>query len=172
MEDALLRRISHYKSGIFSRLIFMSLPEHTHLGSSQPELSPDSIQLYEEQLITQKKKIKTGEVKISRHTVIENVEASTSLKKEKIIIEIESVYCGDTRLDVGEAKVAEDGSLSMDIYEERAVVCRQVVPYQNVSIRKETLTDTVSTRETIRREEIAVETEGKAAIEWIDSTET
>ncbi|MGB7083965.1 MAG: DUF2382 domain-containing protein [Phormidesmis sp.] len=130
------------------------------------------IQLYEDRLITRKQRVKTGEVKISKHTVKETTDSAVPVTKEKIIIEIESVYGGETRIDFGDAQVAEDGSVRMDIYEDQVETCRQVVPYQNVSIRKETVQDTVRMQETLRREELTVNEEGTAYVDWVDSTQS
>ncbi|MGD1856822.1 MAG: YegS/Rv2252/BmrU family lipid kinase [Leptolyngbyaceae cyanobacterium] len=118
------------------------------------------VQLLEERLVTQTQRVKTGEVKISKHTVTESVEASVPVTKEKVIIEIESVYGGQTQVDVDDAQVAEDGTVRVGIYEEQAMVCRQVVPYQNVAIRKETVADTVVTQEQLRRETLDTQTDG------------
>jgi len=117
------------------------------------------IQLYEERLVTQTRRIKTGEVKISKKVVTDNASAEIPVTKEKIIIEIESIYTGETRIDIGDARTAEDGSVHMDIYEEQALSCRRIVPYQSVSVRKEVVTDTVTAQEMLRREELDIVTE-------------
>ncbi len=131
---------------------------------------PDSSQflLYEERLSTRKQRVRTGEVRISRQTVTETTETLTPVKKEKIIIEIESIYGGDTQIDVDNAEVGEDGSISMGIYEERAEICRQVRPYQSISVRKETVEDVVKTQETLRREELSVNPDGLPYVDWVD----
>ncbi|EDX86494.1 conserved domain protein [Synechococcus sp. PCC 7335] len=126
---------------------------------------PSSIELYEEQLVAQTRRVKTGEVKISKRIVTTDASADVPVTKEKIIIEIESVYGGETRIDIGEAETAEDGSVRMGIYEEQALSCRRIVPYQNVSLRKEIVTDTVRAQEILRREEIDITTEGSPNIE-------
>ncbi len=123
------------------------------------------IQLYEERLVTQTRRIKTGEVKISKRIVTDSASADIPVTREKIIIEIESIYSGETRLDIGDAETAEDGSIRMGIYEDQALSCRTIVPYQNVSVRKEVVTDTVTAQETIRREEIDITTEGNPSVE-------
>lgn len=125
-------------------------------------VNPDEnapIQLYEERLVTQTQRVKTGEVKISKKIVTNSASADIPVTKEKIIIEIESIYTGETRIDIGEARTAEDGSVHMDIYEEQALSCRRIVPYQNVSVRKEIVTDTVTAQELLRREELDIVTE-------------
>ncbi|MEL6555883.1 MAG: DUF2382 domain-containing protein [Cyanobacteria bacterium J06621_11] len=128
----------------------------------------DFIPLYEERLSTRKRRVKTGEVKISKRVVTEKKEKTTPITKEKIIIEIESIYGGDTQIAVDEAEVAEDGSISMAIYEERAEVCRQVQPYQNISVRKEVVQDVVEISEELRREELSVNPEGLPYVDWVE----
>ncbi len=127
-----------------------------------------SFLLYEERLSTRKQRVKTGEVRISKRVITDTTETATPVKKEKIVIEIESIYGGDTKIDVDEAEVAEDGSISLGIYEERTEVCRQVKPYQNVSVRKEVVEDVVKTQETLRREELSVAPEGLSYVDWIE----
>ncbi|MEL6606360.1 MAG: DUF2382 domain-containing protein, partial [Cyanobacteria bacterium J06614_10] len=65
-----------------------------------PSEAPSPIQLFEERLVTQTQRVKTGEVKISKHIVTETAEASVPVTKEKIVIEIESVYGGQTHVDL------------------------------------------------------------------------
>ena len=54
-------------------------------------------------------------------------------------------------------KRGEDGTVRMGIYEDQTEVCRRVVPYQNVAIRKEVVSDIVPIQQTIRREELDIE---------------
>lgn len=134
--------------------------------AATPERDPRSpLQLYEERLVPQVQRVKTGEVKISKRVVTDSASANIPVKKEKIVIEIESIYTGDTRIDIGEARAAEDGSVHMDIYEEQALSCRRIVPYQNVSVRKEIVADTVTAQEVLRREELEIATQGTPLVE-------
>ena len=139
-----------------------------------PAPSPSAeqpIQLYEERLVTSKQRIKTGEVKISKHTVTETTDNNIPITREKVIIEIESIYAGQTKVDFGDAEVAADGTVRMGIYEEQAEVCRRIVPYQNVSVRKEVVQDVVNTQQTVRREELDVQTQGDPDIAWVTPSE-
>ena len=127
---------------------------------------PQPVQLFQEQLITDKRRIKTGEIKISKQIVTETSKADIPVMKEKIVIEIESIYGGRTSIAVDDAEVDEQGVMHMGIYEEQARVCRQVIPHQQVSIRKEVIQETIHVEEPVRREELAVEVEGDPAIRW------
>lgn len=144
---------------------FDMMPDENITGETIAIDESDRIQLFEERLVTRKRRIKTGEVKISKQIVTSQGAAAVPVTKEKIVIEIESIYSSDTRIDIGEAVVAEDGSMRMDIYEEQAEVCRQVVPYQSVSVRKEIVNDVVTAETVLRREELTVETEGAPPVE-------
>ena len=140
--------------------------------SATPGPQDRPIQLYEERLSTQKHRVKTGEVRISKRTVTETANTAVPITKEKVIIEIESVYGGETRVDFGDAQVDEDGSVRMDIYEEQAEVCRRVEPYQNVSVRKEVVQDVVRIQEPLRREELAVASDGSPQIDWVNEADS
>ncbi len=124
---------------------------------AQPAPQNRPIQLYEERLVTNKQRVKTGEVKISKRTTTESVGTEVPITREKVIIEIESIYAGETRVDFGDAEVGEDGTVRMGIYEDQTEVCRRIVPYQNVAIRKEVISDIVPIQQTIRREELEID---------------
>ena len=138
------------------------------MASEQEKFVEQPIQLYEERLLTQKQRIKTGEVKISKTTISETTDTNIPITREKVIIEIESIYSGQTRVDFDNAEVAADGTVRIGIYEEQAEVCRRIVPYQNVSVRKETVQDVVKTQQVVRREELDIKTEGKPELVEID----
>ena len=138
------------------------------MASEQEKFVEQPIQLYEERLLTQKQRIKTGEVKISKTTISETTDTNIPITREKVIIEIESIYSGQTRVDFDNAEVAADGTVRIGIYEEQAEVCRRIVPYQNVSVRKETVQDVVKTQQVVRREELDIKTEGKPDLVEID----
>lgn len=127
-------------------------------SSSDPQtLSQDmQVPLYEERLSVSKQRVKTGEIKLFKRTVTERHDLSVPVVKEKITIEIESIYGGETRIDFGEAQVEPDGTMRLDIYEERAQVCRSIVPYQTVRIEKDSVEEIVSVKQTVRREELEV----------------
>lgn len=137
----------------------------------EPTAAERPIQLYEERLVTQKQRIKTGEVKISKQTITETTDTDIPITREKVIIEIESIYSGQTRVDFGDAEVSEDGTVRMGIYEEQAEVCRRIVPYQNVSVRKESVQDVIRTQQTIQKEELNIQTEGNPEVVQTDTTE-
>lgn len=153
-------------AAVSEKVVTEPLPQETVQQIDQPLSSGERpIQLYEERLVTQKQRVKTGEIKISKRTVTESVDAAVPVTKEKVIIEIESIYGGETKVDFGDAQVDEAGVVRMGIYEEQAEVCRQIVPYQNVSVRKEIVQDVVRAQEMLRREELDIQTDGTPYVE-------
>ena len=116
------------------------------------------VQLYEERLIADKYQQKTGEVTISKRVETHQTETSLPLRKEKVIIEIESIG-GVTRVNTPSGHVQNGESVHMDLYGEQANLRKEPVVYQEVNIRKEVGTDVVTARETLRREELDIQPE-------------
>lgn len=137
-----------------------SASSHTNV-----QTNGEIIPLFEERLETRKQRLKTGEIKISKQTVTDTVDFEVPVMREKVVIEIESIYAGQTRVDFDQAEVDDDGNIRMGIYEEQAEVCRRIVPYQNVSVRKEVVQDTVQAQQVLRREKLDVRKKGDPTIE-------
>lgn len=117
------------------------------------------LRLYEERLVADKKRRKTGGVTISKKIVTDVDQASVPVQKEKIVIEIESVQ-GETRINAPDDSFQDGEKTRFDVYEEQADIRKEPVVYQEVNIRKEIDTDTVTAREELRREELDVHTDG------------
>ncbi|MDB9524846.1 DUF2382 domain-containing protein [Oscillatoria sp. CS-180] len=117
------------------------------------------IRLYEERLVADKHREKTGEIKVSKHIETEQAEASVPVQKEKVVIEIESV-AGATQVNTPAGSFQAGKVAEMDVYEEQADIRKEPVVRQEVTIRKETEQDVVKVRETLRREELDVHQEG------------
>ncbi|MGF1524515.1 MAG: DUF2382 domain-containing protein [Leptolyngbyaceae cyanobacterium] len=121
------------------------------------------IRLYEERLVADKRREKTGEVKVTKRIETEQTEASVPVQKEKIVIEIESV-AGATRVNTPNGSFQEGEVAQMDVYEERADIRKEPFVRQEVNIRKEIEKDVVTAQETARREELNVQKEGSPDI--------
>lgn len=119
----------------------------------------DKIRLYEERLMVNKQRAKTGEVGIGKRVETETAEVAVPIERERIVVE---------RTDVVDGKVVQPGTASfsggevarMEVYEESADIEKQAFVREEVNIRKEVERDTVEAKETIRREELEVETDG------------
>ncbi|MEM8807309.1 MAG: DUF2382 domain-containing protein [Cyanobacteria bacterium P01_G01_bin.38] len=116
------------------------------------------LRLYEERLVADKHREKTGEVTITKRIETEQVDAAVPVQKEKIVIEIESVV-GATQVNVPDGSFQDGDVAQVDVYEERPNIHKEAVVRQEVNIRKEVEEDVVTSRETLRREVLDMQEE-------------
>lgn len=67
--------------------------------------------------------------------------------------------------DTGEVFTLPDGSVSIPVFEEVLVVTKKLVVRERVVVRKHTVVDEHVLQTELRREHVAVETEGEAEVE-------
>ncbi len=123
-----------------------------------------SLKLYEERLIANKERFRAGSVTVGKKIETETASVSVPVEKERVIIE-RTNPTDSTAVTPGTADFNEGEIARVEVYEETADIQKQAFVREEVSIRKEVEKDTVSARETIRREELEVETDGDAIIE-------
>jgi uncharacterized protein (TIGR02271 family) len=121
------------------------------------------IRLYEERLLTNKNRVKTGEVAVGKHVETETAQVSVPVEKERVIIE-RSNPTETTPVTPGAADFREGEVARMEIYEETADIRKQAFVREEVNIRKEVERDTVDATETLRREELDIDTDGNPTI--------
>lgn len=122
------------------------------------------LRLYEERLVANKTRQKTGSVSVSKRIETEVGTAEVPVQKEKIVIEIESVK-GSTRVNVPNNSFQDGEVTRLEVYEDQAEIRKEPVVYQEINIRKETETDVVTARETLRREELQVDKKGEPLVD-------
>jgi uncharacterized protein (TIGR02271 family) len=123
-----------------------------------------NLKLYEERLIANKNRQKTGEVAIGKRVETETATVSVPVEKERVVIERTNPT--DTRaVAPGEADFREGEAARMEVYEESADIQKKAVVREEVSVRKEVERDTVDRTETVRREELDVDTDGNTVID-------
>ena len=98
------------------------------------EQDHQNLKLYEERLVANKSRVKTGEVTISKQLYTEMVTVSVPVQKERIVTERVSAETGIKTVSLTEADLGEGG----------------------VKIKKIVEQDTVEAEDTIRREELDV----------------
>ncbi|NEQ30910.1 MAG: DUF2382 domain-containing protein [Leptolyngbya sp. SIO4C5] len=129
-----------------------------------PELyttSPENqrLRLYEERLVTDKQRHKAGDVVISKQVETNQAEVAVPVQKEKVVISTRSG--GGTSSDRPVNQDFQAGEVArIDIYEEQADIQKEVFVREEVNLQKQVEQDTVTARETLRREELDVQTEG------------
>lgn len=123
-----------------------------------------NLKLYEERLIANKNRQKTGEVAIGKRVETETAKVSVPVEKERVVIERTNPT--DTRaVAPGEADFRGGEAARMEVYEESADIQKKAVVREEVSVRKEVERDTVDRTETVRREELDVDTDGNTIID-------
>ena len=122
-----------------------------------------NLKLYEERLVANKERFQAGAVTIGKRVETETASVSVPVEKEKIVIERSTTTDG-TVVAPGEATFAEGEVARVEVYEETADIEKQAFVREEVNVRKEVEQETVSAKETIRREELEVETDGDAVV--------
>ncbi|HEY9830105.1 MAG TPA: DUF2382 domain-containing protein [Stenomitos sp.] len=137
--------------------------EHDRSLYDTDEQNHQKIKLYEERLLTNKQRQKTGEVAVGKHVETETARVSVPIEKERVIIE--RTNPSNTReVTPGEVDFREGEVARMEVYEETADIQKKAYVREEVSIRKEVERDTVEATETIRREELDIDVDGNPVI--------
>ena len=122
----------------------------------------ENIKLHEERLVADKERTKAGEVSVGVRIETETARVSVPVEKERIVVE----RINPTNL--GEVSTTEfsGGEVArMEVYEESADIQKQAFVREEIRVRKEVERDTVEASETIRREELDVDVDGKPVIQ-------
>jgi uncharacterized protein (TIGR02271 family) len=145
-------------------------PSPRHRYDQEPDLygmnnqTHQRFKLYEERLITNKRRQKTGEVAVGKHVETETVRASVPIERERVVIE--RVPTSQTQaVETSTAADFQEGEVArMEIYEETPDIHKEAFVREEVQIRKEVDRETINAQETIRREELNVDTAGQLKV--------
>ena len=129
------------------------------------EQNHQSLKLYEERLIANKNRAKTGEVTVGKRVETEVARASVPIEKERVVIErVTPVEVGQV-VSVGEADFQSGEVARMEVYEETADIHKEAYVREEVNVRKEVVRSTVDGEETLRREELDIKTDGTPVVD-------
>lgn len=128
------------------------------------EQAHQNLKLYEERLITNKERHKTGEVAIGKRVESETATVSVPVEKERVIIERNAPTTA-REVAPGEADFREGEAARMEVYEETADIQKKAFVREEVSIKKEVARETVDATEQLRREELDVDVDGRPVID-------
>lgn len=124
-----------------------------------------NLRLYEERLIANKNRQKTGEVVVGKRVETEQQTASVPVEKERVIVERNTPADAGTAVTAG-ADAFRDGEVArMEIYEEVPDIHKETIVREDVNVRKEVDRQTVDANEQVRRERLDVRTEGNPVVE-------
>lgn len=116
------------------------------------------IKLYEERLIVNKKRVKTGEVAFGKRVETQTANLSVPVAKERLIIERQTVTGNAVSPEV--ANFGDGEVVKVDLYAEKATVSKEAFVREEVSLRKEIEQETIQKSETVRREELEIDAYG------------
>lgn len=116
-----------------------------------------NLKLYEERLVANKRRVKSGEVTIGKHVETETERVSVPIEKERVIIERVTPEDAGKPVAPGEASFREGEVAHMELYEETADIQKQAVVREEVRVKKVVDQETVEAEETVRREELDID---------------
>ena len=146
-----------YDSGAYTYDREPSLYAHQETEGRQ------SLKLYEERLVANKERFRTGTVTVGKRVETETATVSVPVEKERVVIERNNPT-NVSAVAPNEATFNEGEVARVEVYEESADIEKQAFVREEVSVRKEVEKDTISARETVRREELDIETDGDAVV--------
>ena len=129
------------------------------------EQEHQKLRLYEERLVANKSRRQTGEVAIGKRVETETARVSVPVEKERVVIERRTPENIGTAVTPSDVDFREGEVAHMRVYEETADIRKQAFVREEVSVRKEVERDTVDATETLRREELEVDVNGKPVVE-------
>ncbi|MEB3182517.1 MAG: DUF2382 domain-containing protein [Nostocaceae cyanobacterium] len=133
------------------------------------EQDHQTFRLYEERLVANKNRVvKSGEVAVGKQVVTETAQVAVPVDKEQVIIERTTPSDAGRTVSPGEHAFQEGEVARMEIYEERPDVRKETVLSEEVQIRKEVQQDTAEVQETLRREELDIDTNGNPIVDRRD----
>lgn len=129
-----------------------------------------TFRLYEERLIANKNRYKAGEVAVGKRIETETARVSVPIEKERVVIERVTPTEAGTVVNPGEAAFQEGEVARVELYEETPDIHKEAFVREEVRVRKVVDRDTVEAQETIRREELDVNTDGTPVVEQPNNT--
>jgi len=124
--------------------------------------SHNSIRLYQERLIADKDRFKTGKVAVGKRVETETKEVSVPVERERVVIE--RTDSDTTRKVKGTPDFKEGTVVSAETYAEEADIHKEAYVREEVNVRKEVERDTVTGKETLRREKLDVDADKNADV--------
>jgi uncharacterized protein (TIGR02271 family) len=118
-----------------------------------------TFKLYEERLIASKNRVKAGEVTLGKHIETETAQVSVPLQKERVVIE-RVTPTTETVVNAQELQFQAGEVARIEVYEETPDIRKETFVREEVRVTKVVDSDTVEAEETIRREELDIDTSG------------
>lgn len=122
------------------------------------EQAHQNIKLYQERLIANKNRRKSGEVTVGKHVETETARVAVPIEKERVVIERTTPVDAGRAVSPGTVDFREGEVARVEMYEETADIHKEAFVREEVNVKKVVDRDTVEAEETLRREELDVNT--------------
>ena len=120
------------------------------------EQDNQTLKLYEERLIASKRRQKTGEVSIGKRVETDTARIAVPIERERVVIERVTPADAGTAVSGREADFREGEVARIELHEETPDVRKEAFLREEVRVKKVVDQETVETQETVRREELDV----------------
>jgi uncharacterized protein (TIGR02271 family) len=128
------------------------------------EQKHQTFKLYEERLIANKNRVKAGEVTVGKHIETETARVSVPIEKERVVIERITPTGANAVVDSRDIQFQEGEVARIEVYEETPDIQKEAFVREEVRVKKVVDRDTVEAQETIRREELDIDTDGSLRV--------
>lgn len=129
------------------------------------ERDHQNLRLYQERLLANKQRVKTGDVVVGKRVETETQHVSVPVEKERVVIERTNPTDLGAAAPVGAANFQDGEVARIEVYEEVADIRKEAFVREEVNVRKEVDQDSVEADETLRREELDINTQGNPVID-------
>lgn len=129
------------------------------------------VNLYEERLVADKNRVKTGEVNVGKRVETETARVDVPVERERVVIDRTTPTGAGTPVDPGSVDFHEGEVARVEVYEEQADIHKEAVVREEVRIRKEVEQKTVQAEEKIRREELDIDSQGQNIVDRTGRTD-
>ncbi|MBV8887861.1 MAG: DUF2382 domain-containing protein [Chroococcidiopsidaceae cyanobacterium CP_BM_RX_35] len=120
-----------------------------------------TIKLYQERLLADKARRKTGDVVVGKHVETEMKRVSVPIEKERIVIERITPADAGKVVAPGTVDFREGEVAHMEVYEESADIHKEAFVREEIRVNKVVEHETVEVQDTIRREELDIDAGGQ-----------
>lgn len=123
-----------------------------------------NLKLYEERLIANKTRLKTGEVSVGKHIETEKATVAVPLDKERVVVERTTPQGAGVAVTPTAGAFQEGEVARIEVYEESADIRKEAFVREEVNVKKIVEKETATGEEQIRRERLEVTSDGKPVV--------
>lgn len=127
------------------------------------EQNHQQLRLYEERLVADKTRQRTGEVRVGKHVETETAHVSVPVERERVVIERNAPT--DARSTTAGADAFTDSEVArVEVYEETPDIRKETFVREEVNVRKEVDRETIEADERLRKERLDIDSEGNPVV--------